>query len=627
MCGIIGSVNVTEPLHKAISSLYHRGPDSFGLERFEVRGKTVQLAHTRLAILDLSPAGHQPMPSQNKRWWVSFNGEIYNHLELRKTLECDFRGHSDTETLVELLAEHNDVEKVAAQLNGMFAFAALDIETGKLYLVRDPFGVKPIYYAQNHVQNHAQSTHQNNQFTFASEVRSLKVLGKYEAGVSEAALDTFLTLRYVPSPLTLWKGIKRLPPGHILSLDVDSGHLQTYRYIKPKTTRFSGSMKDAIESYETKLKQAVEKQLLSDVPVGLLLSGGIDSALIAAISRDLGHKLPCFTVGFGNEHNECEISDAEETANILGLPHHPVTVTPETLQQALPAILASVEEPLGTTSILPMWYLVQRAREDVTVVLTGQGTDEPWGGYRRYQVEMVRNLMPYTPLWKVAQGMVPSLDTKPEFLERGLRTLSVVNKVDRFIEACSLFPAHERLQLTGRDSSINQAHAIMDGWHQWLDGSHCKPAEEMMRLDTRMNLSDDLLLYGDKISMATSLEARVPMLDISLVEFIESLPLSYRVALSRSKIVHKRMAENYLPSSIVHRKKKGFQVPFGTWSRGIWREWIESVLLDRNAPHFSYLEHSAVKKLWNQHQAKKPDRSRQMFALLMLAVWWQQQAI
>ncbi len=625
MCGIIGSINVAEPLHKAISTLHHRGPDGFGQERFNVRGKTVQLAHTRLAILDLSPAGHQPMPSQNKRWWVSFNGEIYNHLELRKTLDCDFRGHSDTETLVELLAHHNDVEKVATQLNGMFAFAALDIADGKLYLVRDPFGIKPLYYAQDSFQKGDYDPNQHSSFTFASEVRSLEVLGQYETGVSEAALDTFLTLRYVPSPLTLWKGVKRLPPGHILSIDVSSGDILSYKYIKPKITRFTGSMDDAIATYETKLKHAVEKQLLSDVPVGLLLSGGIDSALIAAISRDLGHNLPCFTVGFGNEHNECEISDAEETANILGLSHHPVTVTPEMLRQALPAILSSVEEPLGTTSILPMWYLVQRAREDVTVVLTGQGTDEPWGGYLRYQVEMVRDFMPFTPLWKVAKGLIPSLDTKPEFLERGLRTLSIVSEVDRFIEACCLFPAQERLQLTGRDSLINQAHGIMDGWHQWLAETHCKAAEKMMRLDTRMNLSDDLLLYGDKISMATSLEARVPMLDISLVEFIESLPLSYRVALSRSKIVHKRMAENYLPSSIVHRKKKGFQVPFGTWSRSIWREWIESVLLDRNAQHFSYLKYSVVEKLWNQHQAKKPDRSRQMFALLMLAVWWQQQ--
>lgn len=618
MCGIIGSVYVTEPLDSAISSLHHRGPDSFGLQRFEVRGKTVQLVHTRLAILDLSPAGHQPMPSQNKRWWVSFNGEIYNHLALRKALECDFRGHSDTETLVELLAQSNNVEKVASQLNGMFAFAALDIEKGKLYLVRDPFGIKPLYYASNSAQ-------QGHHFTFASEARSLKILDKFETGVNEAALDTFLTLRYVPSPLTLWKGIKRLPPGHILTMDVDSGDIESHKYIRPQKTHFSGSIDEATAIYETTLKRAVEKQLLSDVPVGLLLSGGIDSALIAAISKDLGHKLPCYTVGFGNENDECEIDDAEETANILGLPHHPITVTPNSLQQALSAILSSVEEPLGTTSILPMWYLVQRAREDVTVVLTGQGTDEPWGGYLRYQVEMVRSLMPFAPLWKVAKGMVPSLETKPELLERGLRTLSIENEVDRFIEACSLFHANERFQLTGRDSKKNPSHHIMHDWHQWLASSHCKPAEEMMRLDTRMNLSDDLLLYGDKISMATSLEARVPMLDIELVGFVESLPLCYRVAFSRSKIVHKRMAENYLPSSIVHRKKKGFQVPFGNWSRGIWREWIESILLDRNAAHFSYLKYAAVEKLWNQHQAKKPDRSRQMFALLMLAVWWQQQ--
>jgi len=614
MCGIIGSININESLDSAITSLHHRGPDSFGQERFEVQGKTVQLAHTRLAILDLSPAGHQPMQSKNKRWWISFNGEIYNHLTLRKELNCDFNGHSDTETLVELIAQTNNVEEVASKLNGMFAFAALDLQEGKLYLVRDPFGIKPLYYSK-----------QGDKFSFASEARAIKALGKVDSGVNEAALDTFLTLRYVPSPLTLWEGIKRLAPGHVLSMNISGESLNIHNYIKPQTARFQGSMDDAVVAYEKALKQAVEKQLLSDVPVGLLLSGGIDSALIAAIARDAGHKLPCFTVGFGSQHDECEISDAEQTAQVLGLTHHPVTVTPDTLQQAFPAILSAVEEPLGTTSILPMWYLVQRAREDVTVVLTGQGTDEPWGGYRRYQVEMVRKMLPFTPLWKIIKGTVPSLDTKSEILERGLRTLSVNNTVDRFVEACALFPAHERQQLTGRSSETNQAHKIMGQWHQWLADTHCEPAEQMMRMDTRMNLADDLLLYGDKISMAASLEARVPMLDISLVGFIESLPLSYRVALSRSKIVHKRMAERYLPSSIVHRKKKGFQVPFGTWSRGIWREWVEATLLDRNAPHFSHLEYSTVEKLWKQHLAQKPDRSRQIFALLMFAIWRQQQ--
>ena len=618
MCGVIGSVNSTQSLDEAISSLSHRGPDSFGKECFEVQGKTVQLAHARLAILDLSPAGHQPMQSNNQRWSISYNGEIYNHLELRKELNCEFKGHSDTETLVELIAQTNDVEGVANKLNGFFAFAALDKQEGKLYLVRDPFGIKPLYYAKSRDNN-------NDSFLFASEVRAIKALGKTDNHLNEDALDTFLTLRYVPSPQTLWNGVKRLSPGHILCMDIGSGDYESHKYITPQKKRFQGSMDEAIIAYETELKNAVSKQLLSDVPIGLLLSGGIDSALIAAIARDAGHKLPCFTVGFGHEHEECEISDAEETAQVLGLPHHHVTVTPDMLQQAFPAILASVEEPLGTTSILPMWYLVQRAREDVTVVLTGQGTDEPWGGYRRYQVEMVRKKLPFTPLWKIFKSAVPSLETRSETLERGLRTLSMNDTVDRFVEACALFPAQDRLLLTGRNSQKNQAHEMMGQWHEWLSDAHCEPAEEMMRMDTRMNLADDLLLYGDKISMASALEARVPMLDINLVGFVESLPLSYRLALSQSKIVHKKMAERYLPAKIVHRKKKGFQVPFGDWSRGIWRDWVEATLLDRNASHFSHLEYSAVEKLWKQHLAQKPDRSRQIFALLMFAIWKSQQ--
>ncbi|WP_168772450.1 asparagine synthase (glutamine-hydrolyzing) [Pseudomonas sp. A-1] len=596
-----------------MSSLQHRGPDGHGLEVVNCANRTVRLAHARLSILDLSPAGHQPMQSRDRRWWVTFNGEIYNHLELRKMLPGPFRGHSDTETLVELIAAHG-VASALRRLNGMFAFAALDTLKGKLFLARDPFGIKPLYFVNT-----------DEKLVFASEVRAVKSAlqsaGLPAPGLDRSVLQQFLTLRYTPSPFTLWQGVERLAPGHLLSFDLNSGTSSQTCFVQATSERFTGTMEEAIETYQSKLSQAVERQLLSDVPVGILLSGGIDSALVAAMAKGAGILAPCFTVGFGGGHRECEIDDAAHTARVLGLPFNKVLITPEHLRSSLPSIVKSIEEPLGTTSVMPMWELVRRAREDVTVVLTGQGTDEPWGGYYRYQVELLRNIVGWPALWRAGGAMLSFWKRKPEALERGFRSLSAGESVSQIIEAACLFTAAERETLTGLTDD-GGASEQLGHWLQWLAPAPClSGAERMMRVDTRMNLADDLLLYADKISMAASLEARVPMLDTDLVQFVESLPIEYRLRWGKGKIVHKAMAERYLPADIVHRPKKGFQVPFGTWSRNEWRAWLEPLLLEGLD---GLLRREGVERLWRQHLACKPDRSRQVFALMMLALWRQE---
>lgn len=615
MCGILGAIDIRVN-GAALTLLQHRGPDGQGLEMVSCAGRSVWLAHARLSILDLSPAGHQPMPSRDRRWWVTFNGEIYNHLELRNELPGPFRGHSDTETLVELIAAQG-VESVLPRLNGMFAFAALDTLTGRLFLARDPFGIKPLYFFNN-----------GKSLVFASEVRALNAAlqsaGLPAPGLDRLALQQFLTLRYTPSPSTLWQGVQRLAPGHMLSVDLASGMSSQTCFIRATQERFTGTLDEAVECYEGKLAQSVERQLLSDVPVGILLSGGIDSALVAAMAKDAGVLAPCFTVGFGGDHRECEIDDAAHTARVLGLPFNKVLISPGQLKTALPAIVKSIEEPLGTTSVMPMWVLVKRARQDVTVVLTGQGTDEPWGGYYRYQVELLRSRLNWPMLWKAGGKMLSFWQGKPEAVERGFRSLAEAEPLQQIIEAACLFTSAERALLTG---SVDDGGASdqVGYWLKWLAPTHpLSGAERMMRVDTRMNLADDLLLYADKISMATSLEARVPMLDTELVQFVESLPIEYRLRWGKGKIVHKAMAERYLPADIVHRPKKGFQVPFSAWSRNEWRVWLEPLLLEGLD---GLLRREGVERIWRQHLACKPDRSRQIFALMMLALWRQEHGV
>jgi len=608
MCGVAGLLShggASWDRDAVLARIAHRGPDAQGAEHIRCKGADVLLGHARLSILDLSEAGAQPMISRDGRWWIIFNGEVYNHMALRQGVDVRFRGHSDTESIVESLS-HRGIDATLPMLNGMYAFAALDRRAGKLHLARDPFGIKPLYLHDS-----------GDRLCFASEIGALRAMG-VEARLDQDALQTFLTLRYTPSPQTLLRGVQRLAPGHLLTYDIVKKTRSLSCFSEPQSARFEGSREDAIQAYEGALRAAVERQLLSDVPVGLLLSGGIDSALIAAMSKEVGTTLTGFTVGFGNDHDECEISDAAHTAQVLGIPHRSVTVTPESMWDALPEIVSSVEEPLGTTSILPMWALVKRAREEVTVVLTGQGSDEPWGGYRRYQQELIRDLAPGA-VWR-GLGKLPRPGRLPEALRRGLRSIPTRDTAERFVQTYTLFDAAERERLTGSGSDGIALERVRH-WLAWQAGGSLPNAEQQLRIDARLNLSDDLLIYGDKISMAVALEARVPMLDIELMRLIESFPIELKVGLRRTKIVHKAMAERYLPSSIVHRKKKGFQVPFGDWCRGIWRDRVGETLLSPGAPHLDHLDVAGVRQIWDAHQ--RGDRSREVFSLLVFAIWCQ----
>jgi asparagine synthase (glutamine-hydrolysing) len=612
MCGIAGivygsgrSVDATETLKR----LRHRGPDSYGSAEFSFAAHKVWLGHTRLAIQDLTEAGAQPMHSADGRWVVTFNGEIYNHLDLRRDLARTWRGHSDTETLVEAISEWG-LQRTVERLNGIFAFAALDRLEREIHLARDPFGIKPLYY-----------TSQGGGFGFSSEIGALCAMTGQKHGLDHQSLQTFLSLRFVPSPHTLLSGVMRLAPGHILNHRIATGSETTTCYVSPTATTFNGTFADAVALYKERLATSIRRQLLSDVPVGTLLSGGIDSAMVAAMAAESGVHTPCFTVGYTDATSACEIDDAAHTASVLGLPHHVIRVDHEDLWRALGMAVAATEEPLVTTSVLPMWHLCKRARQDVTVVLTGQGSDELMGGYNRYQGELLRELPFFGRIVSAVGPALARIGGVPDSVDRSARSALIEEVGERFESEYAVFPAAFRKRLIGEDAP-GRARTAIEDWLRWASiGKPLSPVEKMMCIDMRLGLADDLLLYGDKVSMAHSLEARVPLLDAELVTFIESLPRDYKIKLRRSKIVHKQLAETYLPKAIVDRPKKGFQVPFGAMVRTTWRDRCGDALLGSAALRDMGIDNDAVRQIWDEHQRGFRDRSRQVFALLGLCVW------
>jgi len=500
------------------------------MECFDFQENKVIFAQTRLAIVDLSEAGHQPMISNCGNYAITFNGEIYNHLDLRKKLpEIKFKGHSDTETILYFLIKYG-IESVK-EFNGIFGFSFLDIKEKKQYIVRDHFGVKPVYYQYS-----------QEELIFSSEIRPISKLIKSE--LDKENLSTLLRLRYLPSPKTLYNNIKKVKPGHYLIIDLSNKKLEvkeeSFVQKLPKTQNIS--KKKAIDGYENHIEKAIKRQLMSDVEVGILLSGGIDSAIVASIAQKYSSpKLKAFTIGFQGLYNEDEIEDAKETADILGLEHYATKINFENFLSIFEETTIIIEEPLATTSVIPMYYLSKLASKYVKVVLTGQGADEPLGGYRRYQGEIISNQIPRSII-NFGSRFVNTFGIKSEKIIRASHSLGEKNDIKRFLNVYSVFTQDEIQNLLNIKET--QAKKQIEYYYDILNCKAKKtPVERMMAIDTRMNLSDDLLLYTDKITMNFALECRVPMLDTELIRYIESLNISEKVKRGKTKIIHKEFAK------------------------------------------------------------------------------------
>lgn len=606
MCGILGSVNFNIE-QDTLNLIAHRGPDDSGIERFLVSNNEVVLAQTRLSIIELSEAGHQPMKSSCGNYVIIFNGEIYNHLELRSKLPKSiiYKGHSDTETILNYLIHYG--KEGLKELNGIFAIAFLNLRNNSLILARDPFGVKPLYYC-----------HKPNSLIFSSEIRPIKkTVGNLR--LDKSALAELLRLRYNPSPDTLFPEIKKLHPGHLLQMNLTGDKLESVieNFGIQAVERIQAEKNELIEKYGKALDLAVQRQLLADVEVGILLSGGIDSALVAALAKKYySGKLKAFTIGFEGEYQEDEIEDAAHTAKILDLDHYYRKITFSDFLSILRECTRIVEEPLGTTSVIPMYFLSQLASEQVKVVLTGQGADEPLGGYARYKLELLKSIIPswFHPL---VNPLIKLLNTRNEQLVRAGNAFKIKNELKRFLTTYELFSNDEILDLIGIEDHLSIQR--IEYMHELITHESKSSVEKILSIDTRMNLSDDLLNYTDKITMNFALECRVPMLDLDLVRFIESLPTEMKLNRSQGKIIHKKFAETILPREIIDRPKKGFQSPTKTWFRDE-ADTLKQILLGEQTLFRKVFNHTAVLKILDEHAAGY-NKEKQIFLLLSIYYW------
>ena len=592
------------------ASLAHRGPDDVG---YYVSGP-LGLGFRRLSIIDLG-GGHQPMSDADESVWVVFNGEIYNFPELKRELEGYghvFRTQSDTEVIIHGYKQWGD--EVLNRLNGMFGLALWDVARRRLVLARDPFGIKLIYYRIEGGRLH-----------FGSEMRAVRAAMAERAEIDPTAVNLFLRYRYTPAPYTIVKGVQKLAPG--TKLVVENGAHRVSRWYRFQPTPFEPA-KPAREAREELLaiyKRAVKRQLISDVPVGLLLSGGIDSGLLLALMNLNGKAWPTYTVGYGSSFADDELADARETARILGSKHTDVTLSQSTFEEALPKIVACLEEPIASSSIVPMYFVCQRARQDVKVALVGQGPDELFGGYKRHLGVRYGGTWGRLPNW-VRTPISSAIEALPrnETLKRGIHSLGVPDRLQRYQEVLSLLPG-DQVEGLFQDGMLeaDSSDAILGCWESMTElMSGTDELGGFQFLEVRSTLPDELLMYADKLSMAHSLELRVPYVDKEIVEYVERLPAQLKVRNGSRKWLHRQVCQSYLPASILKRKKRGFAVNVvDDWFRGALGNKMADTLLDGGSRIFQYLRADAVRALFEQHNAGRQDHHKILFSLIVFEEW------
>jgi len=618
MCGIAGQFNFQrrepverETIVRMARSIAHRGPDDEG---FFIAGP-VGLGFRRLSIIDLA-GGHQPMSDAEKTAWVIFNGEIYNYKELRRELQSkghQFKTNCDTEVIVHGYKEWGT--KVFDRLNGMFGLAIWDVPNQRLVVARDAMGIKLVYYKID-----------NGTLTFGSEIRPILAADSSKPAVDPVALKLFLQFRYTPSPLTIFQGIRKLAPGTMLV--VEKGQCREERWYNFTPTPFPSPKKEkeAIHELLDLYRGAVGRHLLSDVPVGILLSGGLDSGLLLALMNEYGSSWPAYTIGYGKSFADDELFDAAETASLFGARHVTVKLDQSEFERSLPGIVQCLEEPIAASSIVPMYFVSQRARQDVKVALIGQGPDELFGGYKRHLG------VHYGELWRGLPSGLRSMIglavnglPRSEMLKRGVYSLNNEDRLKRYQDVFSLAPG-ETIGALFRDGVLPEKQDEQDLVKYWRElAPQMERTDELggfQLLEIRSSLPDELLMYADKLSMAHSLEVRVPYLDRTVVEYVQRLSANFKVRNGTRKWLHRQVCQSYLPRQILKRKKRGFAVNVvDDWFRSSLGSEIPEMLLDEQALVFDLLKPEPVSELLKAHRSGRQDNHKILFSLVMLEQW------
>ncbi len=620
MCGICGAFSFSgAPVDRALieamtRAIRHRGPDGSG----SYLSGPVGLGHRRLSIIDLA-GGAQPISNEDETIQIVFNGEIYNFIELRAELLAKghvFKTESDTEVIVHAYEQWG--EACVTRFNGIFAFALWDENHRRLFLARDHLGVKPLYYVKL-----------GDSLFFASEIKALLQAPGCPREVDLKALGELFALRYVPSPDTLFQGIKKLTPAH--SMTVDSRGVKIERFWKwtPEVlTRFKEA--ELVEAYQELLEDAVRLQMRSDVPVGLFLSAGIDSgALLAMMSQHSHRPIHTFTIGFEQGEESNETDDARRMAQRFGADHSEMIVGPQDYQNYYERYMWDLEEPVGNETAAAFYFVSLIASRKVKVALTGQGADEPWAGYDRYigiKLSEIYRRLPHALTRHVILPMVQRFSTD-ERLRRGVVALDEPDVLTRLVKIYSfydstmkakLFQPWVRQQVSPDGQDARDALRRLQSDVQDLDA-----VSQMVYIDTRANLPDDLLMVGDKTSMANSIEARVPYLDYRLVEFIEALPAHLKLHRLQGKYLHKKALEKWLPGTIIRQKKKGFANPVRQWLRDSMKSYVNDCLLSEDSAVRRYFDQSYIEQLVADHEAGRQNYLRHIYLLISFELWHQ----
>lgn len=648
MCGLAGfwggrfsADEAQARLMRMTDAISRRGPDAQG--QWTDPDAAIALGHRRLAIVELSEAGAQPMASFRTRYVLSFNGEIYNHMSLREEPQVEacriqWRGHSDTETLLNCFEVWGIAETVK-RATGMFAFAVWDRKLRVLTLGRDRFGEKPLYYGRV-------GTGDSSAFLFASELGSFTAFGGFRGEVDRDSLCMFMRHGNVGGGRSIYRDVHKLLPGHLMTLkDVASEpSIASYWSLERVTGygaahRFEGTPAEAVEKLELYAHRAVKRQMAADVPLGAFLSGGIDSSTIVALMQtQSSRRIKTFTIGF-DDASYNEATHAKAVAQYLGTDHTELYVTPEQAVDTIGMLPRLYCEPFADSSQIPTYLVSQLARRDVTVSLSGDGGDEVFGGYNRYQAtarlwgrlvavpvplrlaiaQVLQQISPHR-LDRMASRL-PGLGRWPalgEKIHKGARVMGASSSADLYLRLVSQWSDPAGVVLGSREPAT-----LLTGLRPALSGLNT--VERMMALDTLTYLPDDILTKVDRAAMSVGLETRVPFLDHEMVEFAWQLPLDYKIrhenGATTTKWVLRELLFKHVPRALIERPKQGFGVPIGNWLRGPLRDWAEALLGEGRLRSEGFFDTAAVRRKWTEHLSGRKNWQHQLWCVLMFQAW------